>query len=413
MSDSDNATGTTRPGGDNTGGTTRSAADNAGGAAKSGADGSSKRRVLLIAVVAVFAIGAIGYGLYWLLVGRYSVKTDDAYVGGNMVQITSQVSGTVIGIDADDTEFVSAGQPLIRLDQADARALLDKNEAQLAATVRQVRNLFVHTSELEASVASRRVDLSRAEADLARRQKLASSGAISGEDVQHAREAVQSARAALDGTHEQLAGNETLIRGTSVASHPNVMQAAAEVRSAYLDLARTTIPVPVSGIVAKRAVQIGQRVSPGAPLMAVVPLDQVWVDANFKEGQLKPIRVGQPVRLTADANGFEYHGTVVGFAAGTGAAFAVLPAQNATGNWIKVVQRLPVRVALDPRELAQHPLQIGLSMVVKIDVHDEAARRSEQKIAYRTDVFEQQEQAASTLISDIIARNDTPPDRRH
>jgi membrane fusion protein, multidrug efflux system len=369
-----------------------------------------RRRVLLAGVLGFFLIAGIAYAVYWLMIVRYVVSTDDAYVAGNVVQITPQVAGTATAIGADETQFVSAGQMLVQLDRADTRAALEKDEAQLAHTVREIRNLFVRSSQLKAAIAAREVDVTRARTDLERREKLGRSGAVSSEDVQHAREAFRGAQAALDEVRQQLAGNQALIDGTTVATHPNVQNAAAQLRTAYLDYQRTVIPAPVSGIVAKRSVQLGQRVSPGTALMAVVPLNEVWVDANFKEGQLRDIRPGQPARLLADANDHEYHGRVVGFAAGTGAAFALLPAQNATGNWIKVVQRLPVRIALDPRELAAHPLQIGLSLEVKVDVHEKGgqalSRTQTLAPAYSTKVYANQEGDVDALIAKIIAEND-------
>ena len=381
--------------------------------------GASRKRRLIFAVLAAFAIAGIAYLAYWLTVARYVESTDDAYVAGNMVQITPQVAGTVVAIGADDTTLVGAGQMLVRLDQATPHAALLRDEAALAQAVREVRNLFAQTSELRASVTARTVERAKADADLARRERLAESGAISTEDLQHARDAVQDARAAVEQAQERLAGDLALTDGTTVASNPRVQSAEARLRVTYLDYERTLIPAPVAGIVAKRLVQLGERVSPGSVLMAVVPLDQVWVDANFKEGQLSSIRPGQPVRLAADANDFEYHGTVVGFAAGTGAAFAVLPAQNATGNWIKVVQRLPVRIALDPRELASHPLQIGLSMKVSVDIRRAGAtapsRAGDTPHAlhpiYSTAVFAGEERHIDELIGKIVAANDggSPP----
>lgn len=385
------------------------------GDAASPSAGSRKRR-LILSVLAAFMLAAVACLLYWLTVARYVVSTEDAYVAGNVVQITPQVAGTAIVIGADDTQFVRAGQLLVELDQATPRAALLAGETALAATVRHVRNLFAQASELRASVVAHEVDLSKAEADLARRERLARSGAISREDVQHARDAVRGARAALQGARAHLAGDAALTEGTTVASNPSVENAEARLRATYLDYERTVIPSPVAGIVAKRTVQLGERVSPGSVLMAVVPLEEVWVEANFKEGQLKSIRAGQPVRLTADANDFEYHGTVAGFAAGTGAAFAVLPAQNATGNWIKVVQRLPVRIALDPRELAAHPLQIGLSMQVWVDVHRRGTAalgrtddfQNAPHAAYSTSVFAGEQRDIDALIAKIVAENGGP-----
>ena len=246
-------------------------------------------------------------------------------------------------IDADDTQFVNAGQPLVELDRADAKVALDQAEAQLAKTVREVRTLFATSAQLQAGVEVHQSDVARANEDLARRERLASSGAISREELQHARNAANGAQSALLAAQQELAANRARVDRTTLDNHPDVRDAAAQVREAYLAYARTELPAPVSGFVAKRSVQLGQRVSPGTPLMAIVPLDQVWVDANFKEPQLANMRVGQPVTLTADLYGgrVDYHGKVAGFGAGTGSAFALLPAQNATGNWIKIVQRVP------------------------------------------------------------------------
>ena len=337
-----------------------------------GASLKSRRKLWLAGVGGGFALIGAAYGVYWATVLRYSQSTDDAYVNGNVVQITPQISGTVVSIGADDTQFVKVGQPLVQLDQADAKVALDQAEAQLAKTVREVRNLFATTAQLQASVAVRQTDLTTAESDLARRAQLGKSGAVSGEELQHARDAVKAAQSALLAAQQQLAANRARIDNTTLEDHPDVRNAAAAVRNAYLNYARTVLPAPVSGFVARRNVQLGQRVGPGAPLMAVVPLDQVWVDANFKEPQLAGMRMGQPVTLTADLYGgsIKYHGKVVGFGAGTGSAFSLLPAQNATGNWIKIVQRVPVRVALDPRELAANPLQIGLTMRAEVNVRD-------------------------------------------
>jgi membrane fusion protein (multidrug efflux system) len=373
---------------------------------------TAQRKRWLAIVIGVFAVIGIAYGAYWALALRYSQSTDDAYVSGHVVQITPQISGTVVAIGADDTQFVNAGQPLVQLDRADARVALDQAEAQLAKTVREVRNLFATSAQLQATVGMRQSDVAKANEDMARRERLASSGAISSEERQHARDAVNSARAALLAAQQELAANRARVDRTTVENHPDVQNAAARVREAYLTFERTSLPAPVSGFVAKRAVQLGQRVSPGTPLMAIVPLDQVWVDANFKEPQLAGMRVGQPVTLTADIYGgkFEYHGKVAGFGAGTGSAFALLPAQNATGNWIKIVQRVPVRIALDAQELASHPLQVGLSMQVEVDTHDRSGDRLPQLAqsapGYATDVFDTQNAVANERVKAIIAANE-------
>ncbi|HEY4038457.1 MAG TPA: HlyD family efflux transporter periplasmic adaptor subunit, partial [Burkholderiaceae bacterium] len=247
--------------------------------------------------------------------------------------------------------------------------------------------------------------------DLARRERLADSGAISGEELQHARDSYRAAQAAVLSARQQLAANRARVDGTRVENHPDVQNSAAAVRAAYLSYARTSLPAPVSGFVAQRSVQLGERVNPGTPLMAIVPLDQVWVDANFKEPQLASMRVGQPVNLTADlyGHGVEYHGKISGFNAGTGSAFALLPAQNATGNWIKIVQRVPVRIALDPKELANHPLQIGLSMKAQVDTHRRDGARlpelAQNVPTYSTDVFGAPDELANQRVEQIIALN--------
>jgi len=379
--------------------------------AKPSAWKSPRVRWLTLIFAGILVLGT-AWGVYWDRDLRYSVYTDDAYVSGNVVQITPQISGTVVGIGADNTQFVKAGQPLVRLDQADAKVALQESEAQLARTVRQVRNLFSTTSELQANVQVKRTDLAKAQSDYARRARLARSGAISTEELQHASDAVNAAQAALVAAQQQLAANRAWVDGTTIESNPAVRDAAAGLHAAYLTYVRTVIPAPVSGFVARRDVQLGERVSTGTPLMSVVPLNEVWVDANFKESQLGTVRVGQPVTLTSDLYGSSvvFHGRVVGFGAGTGAAFSLLPAQNATGNWIKIVQRVPVRVALDPRELAQHPLQIGLSMKAYVNVRDDSGQRLPEVATndpdYSTDVFQSVAAQADEMVQQIIAAND-------
>ena len=336
--------------------------------------------------------------------------TDDAYVAGNVVQITPQVAGTVVSIDADDTQLVKAGQALVRLDPSDARVALQQAEAQLGQSVREVRALYAGGSALEASIKQREADLVKARDDLARRQQIAGTGAVAGEEIDHARAALRAAETAVFTAREQLGTNRVQTSGTRIETHPTVQRAAARVEETYLALARTAVPAPIGGLVARRSVQIGQRVAAGAPLMAVVPLEQVWVDANFKESQLRRMRIGQPVTVTADMYGssVEYHGKVAGLAAGTGAAFALLPAQNASGNWIKVVQRVPVRVTLDAQELAAHPLRIGLSMQVEVDMReggDAPLSAAAPALVARTEVFADPAKAARERIRSIISAN--------
>ncbi len=351
---------------------------------------NARRKRNLLTLTAVFAAAGLAYGIHWYLFQRNYVETDNAYVQGNVVLVTPQVGGTVLGIRADDTDFVEAGQTLVALDPADARVALEQAEAQLAQTVREVRTTFANNSILKANIAVREADVRRvaadvakAEEDVSRRRPLVASGAVGKEELEHAqttlanaRAAAAAANAALTAAQEQLSSNLALTDGTQVENHPNVERAAAKLREAYLAFKRTDILAPVAGHVAKRGVQVGERVQAGAPMMAIIPLDQLWVDANFKESQLRDMRIGQPVKLYADIYGksVEYTGTLVGLAAGTGAAFSLLPAQNATGNWIKVVQRVPVRVALDARQVAEHPLRIGLSMLAEVDIHDQSGK---------------------------------------
>jgi membrane fusion protein (multidrug efflux system) len=282
----------------------------------------------------------------------------------------------------------------------------------LAKAVRDVRNLFAGSAQQQANVEMRQSDFARATEDLARRRRLASSGAISGEEAQHAEDAARSARAALAAAQQQLAATRALVDRTTLHKHPEVQRASAALKEAFISYARTSLPAPVSGFVAKRNVQLGQRVSPGTPLMAVIPLEQVWVDANFKEAQLANIRIGQGAKLTADLYGgkVEYDGKVIGIGAGTGSAFSLLPAQNATGNWIKIVQRVPVRIALDPKQLSEHPLQVGLSMEAKVDTHDRGAERGAQVAPqaqpYKTEVFGRLEQLANERVQRIIQENE-------
>ncbi len=350
-----------------------------------------RRRIGLALVALAVLLAAAGYGAWWTLVGQHRIDTDNAYVQGHLVQITPQIAGTVLAVRVEDTDRVEAGQPLVLLDPADARVALAQAQAQLAQAVREAASLDAANATLRAGIelreadeAKARIELGRAREDLQRRQQLGATGAVSGEDLAHARRAIDgaaaaagAARAAVVVARRQLAANQALTGTTSVEEHPNVLRAAAAVREAWLALGRTTLSAPVSGYVARRNVQVGQRVQAGAPLMAVIPLDQVWVDANFKEVQLRGVRIGQPAKLTADLYGgkVEFDGRVTGLAAGTGAAFALLPPQNATGNWIKVVQRVPVRIALDPGQLREHPLRVGLSMQVSIDLHDQSGPR--------------------------------------
>jgi membrane fusion protein, multidrug efflux system len=330
-----------------------------------------RRTWLLGLTAAVVVVALLTAAWWWLYASRYE-GTDDAYVAGDLANVMSQVSGTVISIGADENDRVLAGAELVKLDPTDTGIALQDAEQQLARTVRQVHTVFANRDQLRAVVMQRHADLDRALADFGRRRNLAASGAVSGEELGHARDALNAARDALTAAEKNLAASLALVGHTGVADNPDVQAAATQVERAWLNLQRTSVRSPVSGYVARRGVELGERVAPGNPLMAVVPLEHLWVDANFKEVQLRNMRIGQAAEVTADLYGghVTYHGRVEGLGMGTGAAFALLPAQNATGNWIKVVQRLPVRIALPPAELAGHPLRIGLSMHVTVDVRD-------------------------------------------
>ncbi len=366
--------------------------------AASAARGGSRRRQLFALLGAVVAIGAVIWGANWVLVGSHHVSTDDAYVNADVADVTPLVSGPIIAAPATDTKPVKAGDVLVVIDPADFRLALAQDEAALGQAERRVEGYFgardadvattvakgAEVERARAQLASADADLAKAQTDLSRRQKLAGDGAVSGDELTIAENrqrettaAVGAAQAALAEAQAQrvsAAGEaraaSALVEGADVAGNPEVAAAQAKVDQAKLDLARTVIRAPVDGVVAKNVTEIGQRVETGAQLMTIVPIGAAYIDANFKEGQLRRMRLGQPVVLTSDlyGGGVKFHGRVVGLAGGTGSAFATIPAQNATGNWIKIVQRLPVRVALDPKELAAHPLRVGLSMNVDVDV---------------------------------------------
>ena len=383
------------------------------------------RKRVLIALSGVVVLAGLGWAAYEWLVASHYESTDNAYVQGNVIQITPQIGGTVVAILADDTDFVKAGQPLVKLDPADAQVTLDAAEANLAQAVRQVRTLYANNGSLRAQITLRETDLLKVQTDIARatddvkrRQGLVQTGAVSGEELQHAQSqlalgqaTLASATAGVAAAREQLISNQSMTDGIAVAQHPSVMAAAAKVREAYLASQRTALPAPVDGYVARRTVQLGQRVAAGTPLMSIIPLSQVWVDANFKEVQLRHIRIGQPVKLTADVYGkkVEFKGTIAGLGMGTGAAFALLPAQNATGNWIKVVQRVPVRVALDAAQIAQNPLRVGLSMEATVDVSEQSGKMladaPRAAALVETAVYASAEQGAAEAVRKIVAAN--------
>ncbi|MFB4367422.1 MULTISPECIES: efflux RND transporter periplasmic adaptor subunit [unclassified Pseudomonas] len=372
---------------------------------------SGKRKRLLLGLGLIVVLGSAAVFAYHELYGRFYEETDDAYVGGNLVQITPQITGTVTRIAVDDGDYVEAGQPLVWLDPADTQVAQQSAEANLARTVRQVRGLFSNVDSYKAQVAARKIDVQRAKADYQRRAALAGKGAISREELAHAQDTLNSAQSALTSAEQQLDTNKALVDDTVIASHPDVKSAAAQLRQAFLNNARSTLVAPVSGYVARRSVQVGARVQPGTALMAVVPLHEVWIDANFKETQLREMRIGQPVTVEADLYGDDvtYQGHVESLGVGTGSAFSLLPAQNASGNWIKIVQRLPVRIRLDDEALDKHPLRIGLSTTVTVDLHDQdgaqLTTQTPKQARFSTAVYDAPMGQADALIERIIHDN--------
>lgn len=371
--------------------------------------GKRKRALLLLTLL--FVIIAVAYGAYWFLVLRHFEETDDAYVAGNQVQIMAQVSGSVTKVWADNTDYVKQGDVLVTLDQTDAQQAFEKAQTELASSVRQMRQLMINNKQLLANIQIRKTTLAQAQTDLNRRVPLGSANLIGREELQHAKDAVTSAQAALDVAVQQYNANQAMILGTKLEDQPTVRQAATEVRNAWLALQRTKIVSPMSGYVSRRSVQPGAQISPTTPLMAVVPANNLWVDANFKETQLAHMRIGQPVTVISDIYGddVEYKGKVVGLDMGTGSAFSLLPAQNATGNWIKVVQRLPVRIELDADQLAKHPLRIGLSTLVKVDTTNRdgqiLANQMRTSPAYESNAREISLEPVNKLINDIVQAN--------
>lgn len=373
------------------------------------AEKAKRRRIMLILAV-TFASLLLLYFIYWIIWGRFSVYTDDAYVNGNMVALMPQISGTVTEIYTDDTQLVVKGQPVVKLDQTDTLIALQKAKANLGETVRQVRQYFENAQQALALVVSRKADLVKAQLDLDRRVGLVGKLAVSKEELQHVQTALYNAKAAYREALHQFLSAYALVENAHLYTHPFVERAKAQLKEAYVNQVRTTILAPLTGYCAKRGVNVGQQVSPQTSMLSIVPLDQIWVDANYKETQLRDIRINQPVSLYADAySNISYHGRIVGLNAGTGAAFAVLPPQNATGNWIKIVQRLAVRVAIDPKELAKNNLQLGLSMHVTTDIRDTSGKKLSTvvntKPFYATNVFANQLKDADQLIKQILSAN--------
>ncbi len=376
----------------------------------SNSNNNSRRQRGFLILAAVIIIAGLGYGAYWFFDARFYESTDDAYVSGNIVAVTSRENATVMALHADNTQSVRRGQLLMEMDPSVVNVNLQAAEANLARTVRAVNGAFSHADTSRAQVSQAEVALSLARTDYQRRQQAAADGAVSAEELAHARDSVRAAEAAVAaarGGHEQTLSQ---IQGTDVANNPDVLAAEATLRNAVIARSHMKIVAPVDGVVAQRTVQLGQQVAAGTPLLAVVSLDHVWIDANFKEVQLQDMRVGQPVTVTADIYGGKvtYHGHVEGLGAGSGSAFALLPPQNASGNWIKIVQRVPVRIALDPKELAEHPLRIGLSVNAQVSIKDASGPQMTAKVGPGTttaDLGDDTKAEADAIIARILAAN--------
>jgi membrane fusion protein, multidrug efflux system len=369
-----------------------------------------RRRILLLIAVIFIVIGAL-WAAYWVLVLEKREKTDDAYVNGNRVVISAQVSGTVVAVLADDTQLVNAGQVLVKLDPTDAQTALSRAASALGSAVRQVRQQKATATQYDSEIETRKLELSRAQIDLAKREPLVADQAIAGEEVRHAQESVNLARAALAQAERQSLSAHALVDGTKVEGNPTVLQARDAYRDAWIAAQRNSVVAPVSGYVAERSVQLGQHIQAGEALMTVIPLHSLWVDANFKEVQLRNLRIGQKAEVRSDLYGgsFIFHGHVQGMSAGTGAAFSLLPPQNASGNWIKVVQRVPVRIVIDDNDLIKSPLRVGLSATVTVDTTSRdgpvLATQASDKPVGDTQVYTQDFDKANAEADAIVRRN--------
>ncbi|HEU0198293.1 MAG TPA: HlyD family efflux transporter periplasmic adaptor subunit [Nevskiaceae bacterium] len=366
------------------------------------------RKQWIIGIIVIFAIGLIGYGVYYFLYGQFHVTTEDAYVHGNLVQLTPQIPDTVVSIGADDTDLVHAGQPVVILDHSNQTIALETAKADLGRAVRKVLVLHQQADGERATIALRQATLEQRHRDYLRDKGLLAVHGVTVEQFQHAQTAYLGAQQELAHARHQLRALQAQIDAPSLRQVPQVALAIANLRMAWLNMRRTTIPAPVTGYVAQRSVQVGKRVTVGEPLLTIVPLHDLWVEANFKETQLTDVRIGQPATVTADLYGgsVTYHGKVVGISAGTGAAFELLPPQNATGNWIKVMRRVPVRISLNPKDLEKHPLRIGLSLSVDVDIKDSngpaLAQLPPSRPVYETKVYDVPQPQFETLVSKII-----------
>jgi membrane fusion protein (multidrug efflux system) len=377
-----------------------------------------RQKMAIWITVAIFVLCGLAYWIYWLGWGQYSESTDDAYVNGNMILLTPQEEGIVTTILVDNTQLVEEGQVIVELDPHDHEIALQRAKAELADAVRLVVQLFLKVEELEAKREKAKAELMKAILDYGNRQPLVEDGSVTKEEFEHSETALYAAFGSLKEVEKELQGAHAEVRNTTIATHPKVEQAKATVRDAFLGLHRCHVLAPTRGIITQRRCQVGQWVRAQDPLMALVPIQQIWVDANFREVSIKNLRIGQPVKLVSDMYGDDviYHGEVVGLNPGTGSVFSILPPQNATGNWIKIIQRIPVKICLDPDELKAHPLVLGLTMTATIDTH---ARNGLQlphvltstKPIYHSDVYTDELKGADDLIAEIIKANS--PDKKN
>ncbi|AYA39600.1 multidrug efflux MFS transporter periplasmic adaptor subunit EmrA [Xenorhabdus nematophila] len=370
-----------------------------------------QRRNIILLMTLLFLISGAMYTAYWFIILRHYQETDNAYVAGNQVQVMSQITGSVTTVNFDNTDFVKSGQILIQLDPRDAELALEKAENELANTVRATHQNMADSKKYQAAIEIKKIALRKAQNDLNRREFLGTKDLIGKEELQHMREMVSAAQADLDIAIAQYKSNQAVILDTPLEKQPSVEKAASSVRDAWLTLQRTKIVSPVDGYIARRSVQVGSRINSGTPLMAIIPATNMWIEANFKETQLTNMRIGQPVKITSDFYGSDvvYTGKVTGIDMGTGSAFSLLPAQNASGNWIKVVQRLPVRVELDPAQVKQHPLRIGLSTKVTVDTASTdgvtLATTERQHPAYHTNALTIDMIPANKIVTNVINSN--------
>ncbi len=374
---------------------------------------SKKKMKLLILITTVFCLFGVLVFCWWLFWGRFVKSTNDAYVQGNQVTLTPQVSGIVTSVNVDETQMVMEKQVLVCLDETDYRITLEAAQSRLGQVIRDVTEMFENVYALAAQFELRQAELFKAEVDYNDRRQVVSEGAVSDEELIHAEANYYAAKANVKSIKYQLMQAISAVQNTTISTHPLVETAKEDLRQAWVNLQRCTLRAPVTGIIAQKAVQVGESVNQLSPLLAIIPLDQLWINANFKETQLSKIRIGQPVTMTADMYGREviYTGQVIGISSGSGAVFSPLPPQNATGNWIKIVQRIPVRIAINSDQLRRYPLWLGLSMNVKVDVRDTQGVRvpppAVEKGLYVTDIFKTQIDGAEEIIEQILQKNIT------